>query len=103
MLGLREPAIYGTRTYADLLAFIERAAQEAGSTAASKAAELRKMFKIDYFNSEWLLPELIEDNPAVWMVMVNGFIVDIRDMPLELQRHAFEKGIIPYVPGEKEA
>jgi hypothetical protein len=72
------------------------------STASNKAAELRKMFKIDYFNSEWMLPELIEDNPAIWMVMVNGLIVDIRNMPLEIQQQAFEMGIIPYVPGEKE-
>nr|AGS53384.1 hypothetical protein [uncultured bacterium contig00018] len=62
------------------------------STASSKAAELRKMFRIDYFNSEWVLPELIEDNPMIWMVKVDGFIVDIRDMPLEVQQQAFEKG-----------
>jgi len=38
----------------------------------------------------------------IWMVQVNGFFVDIRDMPLEVQEQAFEKGIIPYIPGEKE-
>jgi len=72
------------------------------STASGKAAELKKMFKIDYFNIEWMLPEHIDNNPMVWMVMIDGFIVDIRDMPLEIQQQAFEKGIIPYVPGEKE-
>ena len=72
------------------------------STAANKAAVIKKMFKIDFFNSEWMLPELIEHRPFVWMVEINGFIVDIRDMPLEVQEQAFEKGIIPYVPGEKE-
>jgi hypothetical protein len=60
------------------------------------------MFKIDYFNTEWLLPELIKDNPGIWMVMVDGIIVDIRNMPLELQQQAFEQGVIPYVPGEGE-
>ena len=72
------------------------------STASSKAAELKKMFKIDYFNIEWLLPEHIEDNSLIWMVKVNGLIVDVRDMPLEIQQQAFEKGIIPYVPDEKD-
>ena len=72
----------------------------AASTAGNKAAEIRKMFKIDYFNAEWLLPKLIEKNPAIWMIEVNGYLVDIRNMPLEVQRMAFEKGIIPYVPGE---
>ena len=33
MLGIREPGIYGTRSYADLLAFIGDAAQEAGLDA----------------------------------------------------------------------
>ena len=70
------------------------------STAGNKAAEIRKMFKIYYSNAEWLLPKLIEKNLAVWMVEIDGFIVDIRDMPLEVQHMAFKKGIIPYVPGE---
>ena len=72
------------------------------STAGNKANELRKMFNIDFFHSEWLLPEHIEDNPAIWMVKVNGFIVDVRDMPVEVQRQAFDLGIIPYVPDDKE-
>ena len=72
------------------------------STASSKAAELKKMFKIDYFNSEWMLPEHIENNPMIWAIKVNGLIVDARDMPLEIQQQAFNMGIIPYVPGEKE-
>jgi len=59
------------------------------------------MFKIEYFNAEWLLPELVEDNPMIWMVKVDGFIVDVRDMPLEIQKQAFEMGIIPYIPGER--
>ena len=37
----------------------------------------------------------------VWMVMVNGMIVDIRTMPRELQEAAFEKGLIPYLPDEE--
>ena len=31
LLGLREPEIYGTQNYDDLLAFVEKAAKEAGS------------------------------------------------------------------------
>ena len=72
------------------------------STAGNKAGEIRKMFRIDYFNPEWQLPELIADNPAIWMVTIDGFIVDIRSMPLEIQRQAFDMGIIPYVPGDAE-
>jgi len=71
------------------------------STAGSKANEIKKMFKIDYFNPEWQINELIEKNPMIWMVQINGLIVDIRDMSSEIQQQAFEMGIIPYIPEEK--
>jgi len=60
------------------------------------------MLKIDYFNIELMLPENMEDNPMIWMVKINGFIIDVRDMSLEVQQQAFEMGIIPYVPGEED-
>ena len=37
----------------------------------------------------------------IWMVQINGLIVDIRDMSPEIQQQAFEMGIIPYIPEEK--
>jgi hypothetical protein len=36
------------------------------------------------------------------MAEVNGVLVDLRDMPRELQVIAYEKGMIPYVPADKE-
>jgi len=51
----------------------------------------------------WLLPSRLADNPLVWMLQVNGFMVDIRNAPLELQRLAYEKGLIPFVPAERSA
>jgi len=36
------------------------------------------------------------------MVEVNGLIVDLRHMPRELQQIVYEKGIIPYVPADRE-
>jgi len=30
------------------------------------------------------------------MAEVNGFLVDLRDMPCEVQQIAFDKGLIPY-------
>ena len=41
------------------------------------------------------LPSRIEDNPFVWMVRVNGFIVDVREAPYEIQEQAYYQGIIP--------
>ena len=54
-------------------------------------------------NSEWVLASDIENNSALWHVMVNGFIVDARGLPLEMQIYCAEMGLIPYVPALKNA
>ena len=49
-----------------------------------------------------MLPSLVDQNPLVWMAEVNGVLVDLRYMPRDLQVIAYEKGMIPYVPADKE-
>jgi len=50
--------------------------------------------------SDWTLPSRLADNPLVWMVQINGLMIDIRRSPPELQRLAYEKGLIPFIPAE---
>ncbi|MBS1250284.1 MAG: hypothetical protein MAG431_01877 [Chloroflexi bacterium] len=73
----------------------------ASSTGAGKAKLIREMLKINYFDHTWMLPSRIDSSSSVWMVMVNGLIVDIRNMPYEIQEIALEKGLIPYIPADK--
>ena len=54
-----------------------------------------------YLSPAWTLPSRLERNPMVWMVQINGLIVDIRGMPVELQQMAVEQGLIPYIPAER--
>jgi hypothetical protein len=49
---------------------------------------------------DWTLPSRLADNPLVWMVQINGLMIDIRRSPPELQRLAYEKGLIPFIPAE---
>ena len=35
------------------------------------------------------------------MLEVNGFLVDIRYAPREIQETAFEKGLIPYISADR--
>lgn len=72
------------------------------STASGKSKQIREMFKISQLDTEWMLPSRINDSPLTWLLSVNGFIVDIRSMPLEAQEMAFEKGLIPYIPELEE-
>ncbi len=68
------------------------------STASNKGAEIRKLLKMSCWNSEWVLPSKMEDNPLIWMVSVNGLAVDARWLPLPEQIICYQKGLIPYVP-----
>jgi hypothetical protein len=43
---------------------------------------------------------MLDRNPLVWMAEVNGYLVDLRTMPREVQEIAFEKGLIPYIPDD---
>jgi hypothetical protein len=44
----------------------------------------------------------MDDNPMVWMLEVDGSIMDIRTCPREIQQAAFEKGLIPYIPADRD-
>ena len=68
------------------------------STATTKARSIEQLMGISYLDPRWTLPSKLNDNPLVWMLNVNGFAVDIRSAPIELQEQAFQKGLIPYVP-----
>lgn len=52
---------------------------------------------------DWTLPSRLADNPLVWMVEINGLIIDIRRSPPELQRLAYEKGMIPFIPADRSS
>lgn len=72
------------------------------SSGAAKLAAIRKMFRMHPFDHEWTLPSRMDDNPLIWMVQVNGLPVDIRHAPRHLQEIAFNKGLIPYIPADRQ-
>ncbi|OAI39932.1 hypothetical protein AYO40_05290 [Planctomycetaceae bacterium SCGC AG-212-D15] len=72
------------------------------SSGAAKSAVIRKLLKIHPLNPDWCLPSRLEDNPLVWMLQVNGFTVDVRHAPREVQEIAYNKGLIPYIPADRQ-
>jgi hypothetical protein len=72
------------------------------SSGAAKLAAIRKMFKMHQLDPNWTLPSRLEDNPMVWMLQVNGFMMDARHAPREVQEIAFKKGLIPYIPADRQ-
>ena len=69
------------------------------SSVAGKAKLIRDTLRIDYFNPRWNLSSKLLHNPTVWMLELNGFIIDMRDAPRKLQEEAYDLGLIPYIPG----
>ena len=70
----------------------------AGSTGQGKSLAIRRILGIGRLNRNWTLPSRLGVNPLVWMVEVNGMLVDIREESRERQEAAFQKGLIPYIP-----
>lgn len=70
------------------------------STGGAKSSEIRRIMDMSQFDPNWCLPSLMGENPMAWMISVNGYIIDARSAPLEIQRVAYEKGLIPYIPGQ---
>ena len=68
------------------------------STGSAKAKVVRDALGMGQMDPQWYRPSKMEDNPLAWMIMVNGFAVDVRQMPRDIQEVAYEKGLIPYLP-----
>jgi hypothetical protein len=83
------------------LTAIDKAFGVAESTGQGKAKAIRDVLKIRPFDFRWLLRQRIETTSMGWMISVNGFIVDARHLRREVQKEAYRKGLIPYIPGEK--
>lgn len=71
------------------------------ATGSAKSMAIRDLLKIHRFDPEWTPPSRMDDNPLIWMLEVNGLVMDIRRCPREAQVAAFEKGLIPYIPGDR--
>ncbi len=83
---------------------IDRALGVAESTGQGKAKAIRQMLKIHQFDHRWVRPSQWESNPLIWTLQdARGFMIDIRQQPLEMQRAAFKQGLIPSVPADREA
>ncbi len=71
------------------------------STISGKSKMIRELFNIGPLDPKWCLPSKMMDNPLVWMVAFDGYIVDVRSAPYEMQVTAYEAGVIPFIPSQQ--
>lgn len=67
-------------------------------TGSAKSTEIMRLLKIRPMDAQWTPPSRLADNPMAWLIQVNGFIVDVRTMPRNVQEEAVRRGLIPYLP-----
>ena len=70
-------------------------------TMMTKSRIIRDKLDITTLDVDWCTPAMLADNPLVWMLEVNGFLMDIRHAPRAAQVAAYEKGLIPYIPADR--
>jgi len=56
------------------------------STVSNKAKRIKDMFKLMYYDPEFSTQKMIESNPLNDLVMVDGFIVPLSSIPVDLQK-----------------
>ncbi|MFM7550486.1 MAG: DUF6398 domain-containing protein [Cyanobacteriota bacterium] len=71
-------------------------------TGLVHSKKVRDLLRISPFSPHWTLPSQLDDSPMAWMVEVDGFILDMRSLPLEVQVEACAKGLIHYVPALRD-
>jgi hypothetical protein len=69
----------------------------AKSTLGAKAKLVRDLTKMDYGTPEFLRLDIIDANPMIWFIQVDGLIMDARELPPPIQAEAFDLGLIPYI------
>lgn len=72
------------------------------STAHAHAKKVRDLLGIGPFAPDWSLPSLLESSSIPWILEVDGFLQDVRTLPIEIQAEACAKGLIPYVPAMRK-
>jgi hypothetical protein len=70
------------------------------STMQAKSKQIRDQLNMYPMDPDWSIPSMVDKNPLIWMLEVNGFIIDVRHAPREIQEEAFRKGLIPYIPDD---
>lgn len=59
---------------------------------------IRRLVDIRRLDVDFCRRELLERHPLAWLIEVNGFVVDARWMPPEIQVEAVGRGLIPPLP-----
>ena len=67
------------------------------ATGSAKARTVLDALDAHQMDPRWSTTSMLDLNPLVWFVTINGVIVDARQLPREIQEELVRLKIIPYV------
>ena len=82
-----------TDTMADLLGVKQ-------TTMANKGRLIMDTLGIGLMDPEFSRRDILDKNPTIWLLEVDGLLVDARHLPETVQVEAWRCGLIPYVPAQ---
>jgi Domain of unknown function (DUF6398) len=65
------------------------------TTMANKAALITKTLDLRVYEPDLTRGVMLEQHPLAWMMSIDGFLVDARTLPTEIQDEARRRGLIP--------
>jgi hypothetical protein len=65
------------------------------STMANKARSVRHALAIDQVDVRLCRRDVLERHPYAWYVELNGLVLDVRDLPSQVQEEARRMGLVP--------
>jgi hypothetical protein len=70
------------------------------STLSAKRKLIENALDVGQLDPDYTLPSLVADNPLIWMLEVDGLVMDMRTAPRDIQEAAYDQGLIPYIPAD---
>ena len=74
---------------------LDRALGVVQTTMANKAGIINRLLDIAIFEPDLTRVAMMGQHPMAWLVADDGFIIDARTLPAELQDEARRRGLIP--------
>lgn len=71
------------------------------ATMYAKSTDIWNGLDLILLDPNFTIASDADRNPLIWMMKVNGLMMDIRHAPREAQVVAFEQGLIPYIPADR--
>lgn len=53
-------------------------------TMQAKSKQIRDLLGMHSMDLDWPIPSMVDKNPLIWMLEINGFIIDVRHAPREI-------------------